>query len=140
MKSSEIDLLSPVAEAAGGLLWRPGSAGREIAVIHRERYNDWTLPKGKRKPGETWQETALREIYEETACRARLEAFAGVTAYSLSAVPKIKIVLFWHMTVLTDENFEPNEEVDDLVWLQPPRAKERLSYDDEKALLRWDSL
>ena len=70
MNAPQLDLKAPVVEAAGGILWRTGPTGREIAIIYRAHYNDWTLPKGKREPCETWQETALREVFEETGCQA----------------------------------------------------------------------
>jgi len=98
MNAPQLDLKAPVVEAAGGILWRTGPTGREIAIIYRAHYNDWTLPKGKREPGETWQETALREVFEETGCQAQLESFAGATAYAFQAIPKV--VLFWNMTIL----------------------------------------
>jgi len=130
---TRIDQQTPVVEAAGGLLWRETPAGRELAIIHRARYNDWTLPKGKREPGETWQETAIREVCEETGYLAQLESFAGVTAYALQDSPKV--VLFWHMAVSIDHGFSSNAEVDDLIWLPLQKAREKLTYPNERALL-----
>ena len=124
----------PVIEAAGGLLWRETPQGRQLAIVHRPKYNDWTLPKGKREPGESWQETALREVAEETGFRAQLESFAGATAYTLAdGVPKV--VLFWNMRVSGGEGFKPTAEVDQLAWLPLGEALERLSYANEKALI-----
>ncbi len=125
----------PVIEAAGGLLWRETPQGRLLALVHRPKYDDWTLPKGKRKPGESWQETALREVAEETGCQPQLEGFAGATAYTLAnGTPKV--VLFWNMRLLRGEGFRPTAEVDQLVWLPPAEAQARLSYASEKALLQ----
>ena len=77
-------------------MWRTGPTGTaELAVIHRPKYDDWSLPKGKLKPGEGFREAALREVEEETGCRARLLLFAGITFYFVSRRPKV--VLFWHM-------------------------------------------
>ena len=105
----------------------------ELAVIHRPHHQDWSLPKGKRDPGESWQETALREVLEETACRAEIERFAGGTIYTVKGRPKV--VLFWHMAVIDEGPFEPNDEVDRLVWLTPVAALERLDYETERELL-----
>lgn len=123
-----------VIEAAGGLLWRGNPEGPEVAVIHRLRYNDWTLPKGKREAGESWTQAALREVFEETHCKARLGDFAGGVIYMVDHTPKI--VLFWHMRVLEDLGFQPNAEVDQLVWMPVESARGIMSYPDEVALLR----
>ena len=122
-----------VIEAAGGILWRRSGGVAELAVVHRPRHRDWSLPKGKRDPGESWQETALREGWEETACRAEIERFAGGTIYTVKLRPKV--VLFWHMAVAGQAVFEPNDEVDRLEWLLPEVALQRLSYDTERELL-----
>lgn len=123
-----------VIEAAGGILWRRADGGpAELAVIHRPRHQDWSLPKGKRDRGESWQETALREVLEETACRAEIERFAGGTIYTVKGRPKV--VLFWHMAVTEEGSFEPNDEVDQVVWLTPVAALERLDYATERQLL-----
>src|SRR3954468_21263130 len=87
-----------VTRAAGGLLWRTGPAGYEIAVIRREKYQDWTLPKGKLDPGESWEAAAIREVREETGFKAKLLGFAGAAAYSTDKGPKI--VRYWHMEPL----------------------------------------
>ncbi len=122
-----------VIEAAGGILWRRSGGVAELAVIHRSRHQDWSLPKGKCDPGESWQETALREVLEETACQAEIERFAGGTIYTVRRRPKV--VLFWHMAVTEEGAFEPNDEVDRLVWLTPAAALDRLDYETERELL-----
>ncbi len=123
-------------QAAGGLVWRQAPGGRELAVIHRRRYQDWSLPKGKLKTGESWQQAALREVLEETGCEAMLGDFAGQIDYYVRGTPKR--VLFWHMQTVADCQFYPNEEVDAIEWMAPDRALERLNYAGERALLaRW---
>ncbi len=127
------NLTANVIEAAGGLLWRPAPAGRELCLIHRPHYDDWTLPKGKRDPGESWQQTALREVFEETGCRAALSGFAGSVAYTVRGIAKV--VLFWHMNLKEDCTFTPNDEVNQLVWLPLEKALRKLSYATERELL-----
>jgi 8-oxo-dGTP diphosphatase len=122
-----------VIEAAGGLLWRRAGDVAKLAVIHRPHHQDWSLPKGKRDPGESWQETALREVFEETGCRAEIESFAGGAIYTVKRHPKV--VLFWHMAVTDEGAFEPNDEVDRLEWMTPVAALERLDYEVERLLL-----
>jgi ADP-ribose pyrophosphatase YjhB (NUDIX family) len=122
-----------VSEAAGGIVWRDGQSGRQVAVVHRPRYGDWTLPKGWLDEGETWQEAAVREVREETNCIARLGEFAGCSCYVANGVPKI--VLFWHMALVEERPFVANEETDELLWLAREEAVARLSYSGERALL-----
>ena len=132
-KASKTHKKSRVIQAAGGLVWRQANGGQQIAVIHRPRYDDWTLPKGKLRKGETWEAAALREVAEEINCRARLGDFAGCNCYEFEARPKV--VLYWHMSVARQDEFQPGEEVDALAWLSPEAARERLSYDGERKLL-----
>ena len=115
--------------AAGGILRR----GDRIAVIHRPRHDDWTLPKGKAESGEKIEETALREVAEETGCRARLGEFVDVIRYTVAGRPKE--VHYWRMEVVGDPNFQPSEEVDRVEWLTPEEALARLSYEGERKLL-----
>jgi 8-oxo-dGTP pyrophosphatase MutT (NUDIX family) len=123
-------------QAAGGLVWRQGPSGKELAIIHRRRYQDWSLPKGKLKNGESWRQAALREVREETGCEVMLGDFAGQLDYFVGDTPKR--VLFWHMQAVTECQFYPNDEVDAVEWLSPARALERLNYAGERAMLmRW---
>ena len=123
-------------QAAGGLVWDEANGGRQIALVHRPRYDDWTFPKGKLDKGESWRKAARREVQEETGCKARLGKFAGCSCYHFEGQPKV--VLYWHMTLLEDRGFSANEEVDELRWLSPEQALEKLSYDGERAILmKW---
>lgn len=125
-----------VIRAAGGLLWRTAPSGYEIAVVRRERYQDWTLPKGKLDPGETWEEAALREVREETGFKAKLMGFAGAVAYATDKGPKV--VRYWHM-MATDAPGAIENEVVELLWLCVADACVRLDYDLERAILEaWD--
>ena len=125
-----------VIEAAGGLVWRVESGQRLLAVVHRRRYDDWTLPKGKRKPGESWTQTALREVREETGLEVRLEDFAGCICYPVKAAAKI--VLFWHMTLTGSPDFSPEDvgEVQEARWLTVEQALARFQYADERKLVQ----
>lgn len=127
---------APVIEAAGGVVQRDTPDGHCVAVIYRERYGpEWALPKGKRRPGETWQQTALREVEEEIGLRPTIIGLAGATAYLAGNSPKL--VLYWKMRVndqLTP--FTPNEEVRELAWLPLPQATDRLTHREEKLILQ----
>jgi len=126
--------MSKVIQAAGGLLWRKSDAGKQIALIHRPRYNDWALPKGKLEKGEEWETAALREIEEETGCKAQLGSFAGAVSYNVGDRPKV--VLFWNMVLIGDCKFVPSEEVDQLIWVSVEKALEILQYPSDKNILR----
>ncbi len=120
-------------EAAGGVLLRPGEEGYEVCVVHRPRYGDWTLPKGKLEPDETFEEAALREVEEETGLRCELGAELGGTHY-VDGKGRPKIVRYWLMEVVGGE-FEPNDEVDDLRWMTAHDAVDALTYERDRELV-----
>lgn len=119
--------------AAGGVLWRPGPDERpEIAVVHRPRYDDWSLPKGKLERGESAPLAAVREIAEETGFHVRLGHQLGEVYYQ---VPEgRKVVHWWSARALSGE-FAPNSEVDELRWLAPEDARPVLSYTHDREVL-----
>jgi 8-oxo-dGTP diphosphatase len=123
-----------VIEAAGGIVWQKSKAGHRIAIIHRPKYDDWTLPKGKREVGETWQDTAMREVFEEIACEVRIDSFAGGVIYQVRKIPKV--VLFWNMTVLKEYKFTPTLEIDELTWTLPKDAIKCLSHENEMKIIQ----
>ncbi|RBY96657.1 NUDIX hydrolase [Blastococcus sp. TF02-8] len=119
--------------AAGGAVWRPtGDGGIETAVVHRPRYDDWSLPKGKLDPGEHSLTAAVREVAEETG----LTAVAGRRSVtSRYRVPEgDKRVDYWLMRV-TGGEFAPNEEVDELRWLSPGDAAALCTHDADRQVL-----
>ncbi len=123
----------PVIKAAGGILQRSSSRGDEVMVVYRKRHQDWTLPRGKVKDGESFQEAAMREVLEETGCSCRIGNYLGTISYSDNGVPKV--VLFWKMTVMDDKGSVNADEIGEAVWLPVQAAIERLSYAQEKSLL-----
>ena len=122
-------------KAAGGLVWRPAAdGGVEVAVAHRPRYDDWSLPKGKLDEGEGWEQAALREVEEEVGLRCRLGPELEPTSYE-DRKGRAKVVRYWLMEPEGDQAFEPNEEVDEIRWLAPEAARGLLSYPHDAALL-----
>jgi 8-oxo-dGTP pyrophosphatase MutT (NUDIX family) len=119
--------------AAGGVVWRRGDDGVEVAVVHRPRYDDWSLPKGKLDPGESFEEAALREVLEEIGARVDLGDELPPTTYR-DHKGRLKLVRYWLMEA-RDVAFEPNDEVDDLRWLAVGEAVPLLSYERDRALL-----
>ena len=118
---------SKIVHAAGGVLWRPGhrESAAEIAVIHRPRYDDWSLPKGKVDPGETEPVTAVREVFEETGHHVQLGRRIATVSYPIEQ--RTKKVQYWSARSLGG-SFAPNHEVDDLLWLSAPAAIKKVSY------------
>jgi 8-oxo-dGTP diphosphatase len=123
-----------VVEAAGGVVWRRGDDGQvEVLVVHRPKYDDWTLPKGKLDAGEGHQDAALREVEEETGQRALLGPELPSTRYD-DRFGRPKRVRYWAMEAAGGA-FEPNREVDEVRWLPPEHARQMLSYDRDREVL-----
>jgi 8-oxo-dGTP diphosphatase len=122
-------------EAAGGVVLRGPDGAREVCLVHRPNYDDWTLPKGKLDPGESSEQAALREVWEETGLRCRLGDELSPTHYR-DQKDRPKVVRYWLMEVEGDPPaFEPNDEVDELRWLSLAEAVELLTYDRDRELL-----
>jgi 8-oxo-dGTP diphosphatase len=124
----------PQVLAAGGVLLRDGTEGPEVAVIHRPKYEDWSLPKGKLDDGEDFEQAALREVEEETGLRCELGPELSSVSYR-DRKGRTKLVRYWLMKVLEGE-FRPGPEVDELRWLDPEAAQEVLSYQHDAELVR----
>jgi 8-oxo-(d)GTP phosphatase len=123
-----------VVRAAGGVVRRAGADGEQVLLVHRPRYGDWTFPKGKADEGETDEETALREVEEETGLTCELGRQLPSTTYS-DAAGRPKVVRYWTMRVVSG-SFEPHKEVDEIRWERPDEAAESLSYDRDREVLR----
>ena len=120
--------------AAGGVITRVSSAGeREVFVVHRPRYDDWSFPKGKADPGESDEKCALREVTEETGLTCRLGRELTGTSY-VDRKGRPKNVRYWSMEQVGGK-FAPNDEVDRAEWMPLRRALEVLSYDHDAAVI-----
>ncbi|MEP6461931.1 MAG: NUDIX hydrolase [Frankiaceae bacterium] len=123
---------SSLIEAAGAVLWRPAQRGVEIALIHRPRYDDWSLPKGKLLPGEHPFAGALREVTEETGSTGSLGRNLGEIRYRINGDPKR--VRYWSLQH-SDGTFAPGDEVDVLTWLPPRAARKQLTFPHDLPVL-----
>ena len=122
--------------AAGGVVVRAGDRGEgvEVLVVHRPRYDDWSLPKGKAAPGEDDLATALREVHEETGLRCRpLEPLPEVRYHDHLGRPKV--VRYWTMQRL-DGSFAPHDEVDEVRWVDLTEATRLLTFPQDVELVR----
>jgi 8-oxo-dGTP pyrophosphatase MutT (NUDIX family)/phosphohistidine phosphatase SixA len=127
----------PDVVAAGAVVTRKGPEGREVLLVHRPKYDDWSFPKGKQDPGEHVTATAVREVLEETGVEIRLGRPLRPQLYAVGG-GRAKTVHYWVGHVVGDDDvssYEINEEVDDLAWLSETAAKERMTYLDDIDLL-----
>jgi 8-oxo-dGTP pyrophosphatase MutT (NUDIX family)/phosphohistidine phosphatase SixA len=126
---------SKLIKAAGAVAWRPGPDGRpEILLVHRRKYNDWSLPKGKVDPGEVLPVTAVREVLEEGGARLALGRRLASVRYNVGGRPKR--VHYWSAAVASvDDRAVPNDEVDQIEWVAADRAADRISYNRDNAVV-----
>ncbi len=114
-------------QAAGGVVWRRSPAGRiEVLLVHRPRYDDWSVPKGKLDPGEDHATAAVREVEEETGLRCSLGPELASTSY-VDRKGRPKQVRYWAMTA-TGGDFTATDEVDEVRWVPLEEAGSLLSY------------
>jgi phosphohistidine phosphatase SixA/8-oxo-dGTP pyrophosphatase MutT (NUDIX family) len=123
-----------IVRAAGGVVLRATSAGPEVLVVHRPRYDDWSLPKGKLGSGERYREGALREVWEETGLRCRPGPQVGSARYR-DAKGRDKRVRYWVMRIEDGVAFKPSHEVDEIRWMRLERACSILSYEHDRRVV-----
>ena len=120
-------------EAAGGVVLRGAVGSTEVLVVHRPRYDDWSLPKGKLERGERAKVAALREVLEETGVHCVLGTRLPDVTYLHEGVPKR--VKWWVMSVVEDRGHTPDDEVQEVRWIEVEAALEVLTYPDDVATL-----
>ena len=131
--TAELPSPTDVIQAAGGLVVRRRGGALEIAVVHRPVHEDWSFPKGKLEPGETFELAARREVHEETGMLCRLIRFIGHTEY-VDRKGRPKAVAYWVMAPQSG-SFQPNAEVDELRWVTLEEAPRLLSYPRDAELV-----
>ncbi len=127
----------PDVVAAGALVTRKGPQGREVLLVHRPKYDDWSFPKGKQDPGEHVAWSAVREVLEETGVEIRLGRPLRPQHYEVNG-GRSKVVHYWVGHVVGDDDissYQINDEIDDLGWFALPAAVDRLTYLDDIDLL-----
>ena len=120
--------MSPI-RAAGGVVVQDG----KVLVVHRPRYDDWSLPKGKLERGEDWGEGALREVREETGIDCILGEPLGVSSYLVQGENK---EVRWYRMEPRGEPGPLEHEVDELRWVPLDDADDVLTYERDRELLK----
>jgi 8-oxo-dGTP pyrophosphatase MutT (NUDIX family) len=125
--------VSEPVRAGGGVVLRDGQNGAEALLVHRPRYDDWSLPKGKLLEGESDEAGALREVEEETGVACRLVRELATSSY-VDGRGRPKVVRYWLMEPVAGEA-APQNEVDAVRWLPLEQAAALLSYDRDRTVL-----
>jgi 8-oxo-dGTP diphosphatase len=110
----------------------------QVLIVHRPKYDDWSFPKGKADPGESIEETALREVREETGIDARIINHLPAVRYiyeGTEQIPRRKIVYYFLMEPSGGSIGVNGYEIDRAEWVDPYQALDRLSYDHDRKLL-----
>lgn len=128
--------MTPTVIAAGGVVWRKNSEDQtEVLLVHRPRYDDWSLPKGKVEDGEALIACAYRELMEESGLNIKLGPFIGSVEYFVA--DGLKHVAYWSASILGEnEPFQSNEEVDDVLWLTLDAALIKATRESDKDILK----
>jgi 8-oxo-dGTP diphosphatase len=126
--------VTELVRAAGGLVLRGEGADREVVLVHRPRYGDWSFPKGKLDEGEDEGAAALREVLEETGLECTLGVTVGAVTYA-DRKGRPKVVRYFEMRAESGA-FAPNAEVDELRWMGVAQAERSLTYAHDRTLLR----
>lgn len=130
MKIGTVPNPLPDIKSAGAVVLRKsGSGGRQVLLVHRPKYDDWSFPKGKVDRGEHVVAAAVREVHEETGVHIRLGVPLPAQRYPLTR--RMKLVHYWvgHVVGSDDiSNYWPNKEIDDLAWVDLDKAEHLLTY------------
>jgi 8-oxo-dGTP diphosphatase len=126
--------LNPTVIAAGSVIWRKRDNQIQIALVHRPRYDDWSLPKGKQDLGESLIACAYRETLEETNLKVSFGPYIGDIEYFVAE--GLKKVYYWSARLADDSpEFHPNEEVDLLEWQSLEDAIEKSTRDSDREII-----
>ena len=126
--------MAEVVRAAGGVVLRAREGATEVVLVHRPKYDDWTLPKGKANRGESDEDCALREVEEETGLRCELEDDPVEVSYH-DSLGRPKVVRYWRMRPDGDA-LRPSGEIDEARWFPLADAEALLTYRHDHEVLR----
>lgn len=126
--------MDDLVRAAGGVVWRRAGDIVEVLLVHRDRYDDWSFPKGKLDPGESWEQAAVREVFEETGVVGVLGDELGSTDY-VDHKGRPKRARYWAMAVAVETGFEADDEISGRAWVPLDEVHGRLTYARDEAVL-----
>lgn len=126
---------SRVVRSAGGVVWRGFGSQREVMLVHRDRYGDWTLPKGKVEPGEPVLHAAVREVHEESGVRAVPQLRLPTVEYLTGTPGESKTVDFWSMRAVSDAGRAADDEISEARWVSVAEAPALLTYAHDRGVL-----
>ena len=124
----------PLVRAAGGAVWREEDGAISVVLVHRPRYDDWGLPKGKADPGEDDMATALREVEEETALRCEPGPLLATVRYR-DQRNRPKEVHYFALRPVAGGPRAADREIDEVIWLRIDEARSKLSYERDQVVL-----
>ena len=133
-KAKAVSTKPKLVRAAGGMVWRTGSSGIEVVVVHRPAYDDWSFPKGKLDDRESELQAALREVEEEIGVRCAIGRDLGTISY-VDGLGRPKVVRYWEMTFADGAELRPANEVDDAKWVTLADAATLLTYEHDRGML-----
>ena len=128
--------------SAGGVVYRLREGQVEVALILVGPKERWQLPKGTAKAAETQEETALREVREETGLVADLQALLDQIDYWFYAAKAggkarmHKFVTFYLMRYRSGDVSDHDHEVVDARWVEINQAIECLAFESERKIMR----
>lgn len=122
-----------ITYCAGGIVWQGEGQEKEILLIKSREDQAWKFPKGHIDEGEDWEAAAQREVKEETGYDTVITDFAGFRKYPVKN--SLKVVLYWHMKPVGENEFEASDEIEQFEWLKLNQAVNRLTFMNDKQLL-----
>ena len=137
--------MSRTAVSAGGIVFRRAEEGIEIVLVGRNAERLWALPKGTPDVGETIEETALREVREETGLEVRIVDTVGQVEYWYTAPDGERVqktVHYYLMEPTGGDTAQHDHEFDRVEWRHMSEAERLLTHRNQLPILHraWEQI